>query len=145
MFNLFYVSARALPLAPPAGPAAYAAEITVSGVADSDADRRRLSRISATHAVRGMMFDVTATAPHAVTLDRLDLNLLHGGEAMHCTLYVKKAAGPWMGSARVPENWEEVVRREVVSAGRPRRRWKLRHLFYPRRRQQEIRGRTPWR
>ena len=67
-----------------------------------------------------MMFDVTATASHAVTLDRLDLNLLHGGEATNCALYIKKAAGPWMGSARVPENWEEVVRREVVSAGRDR-------------------------
>mmetsp|Transcript_48243 Transcript_48243/g.94254 ORF Transcript_48243/g.94254 Transcript_48243/m.94254 type:complete len:458 (+) Transcript_48243:156-1529(+) len=117
------LSGGALPLAPPAGPAAYAAEITIGGVYDrvpssSDTVRRRLSRFGATHAVRGMMFDVTSSAQHALTVDRLHLNLLHAGEAMNCTLYVKKEAGPWLGNAYDPAQWRAVVRREVWSAGR---------------------------
>jgi len=98
----------------------YSAEsnLDIGGVTNSDSEKLRLSRFGATHAVRGMMFDVTAIAPHAITLDRLDLNLLHGGEAMNCTLYVKKQPGPWMEIALIPGRWEAVARREVVNAGR---------------------------
>jgi len=95
----------------------YSAEsnLDIGGATNSTSEKLRLSRFGATHAVRGMMFDVTAIAPHAITLDRLDLNLLHGGDAMNCTLYVKKQPEPWMGSALIPGRWEPVARREVVS------------------------------
>jgi len=75
-----------------------------------------ISRFSATHAVRGMMFDVTAK--HPVRLTSLDLNLLHAGEKLDVTLFRKKTKGPWNGSAKKPGDWQKILRRAVWSNGR---------------------------
>eukprot|EP00588_Corethron_pennatum_P023766 CAMPEP_0194317164 /NCGR_PEP_ID=MMETSP0171-20130528/13909_1 /TAXON_ID=218684 /ORGANISM="Corethron pennatum, Strain L29A3" /LENGTH=548 /DNA_ID=CAMNT_0039073661 /DNA_START=239 /DNA_END=1885 /DNA_ORIENTATION=- len=136
----------ALPLSPSTGPMAYSddddnweimgvsnlnvnsldTDFTPNGVsaASCNAGQECISRFSATHAVRGMMFDVTAK--HPVRLTSLGLNLLHAGENLDVTLFRKKTKGPWNGSAKKPGDWQKILRRAVRSNGqdKPSPFWK---------------------
>ena len=59
------------------------------------------------HAVKGMMFDVTAKNP--IQLTSLDLNLLHADERLKATLFRKKTKGPWNGSTKKPGDWKKIL------------------------------------